>query len=363
MIRIDYQKTAKLLKERFAKAEAEYMKGQAPTVEQGIVDAYDSLFSSNTQAYREGLLGCVVARIQDREINIRLPYTKHGPKAYNGRTLDERVINPFLVSKKVPCSRAPFLSTLRRGVKFVPDMSIGVRDKKGFDAFLHVIEALEHREEEADLFAILDYHLFRFIELRESSNVPISRMSRISLVQCDTLITGLLNVPSGGRFPMFLVVAAFRSIEAVFDLDWEVEFQGINVADQASGARGDVTIKYKGKLFFAAEVTERSVDEQRVVSTFDTKIAPNEIADYLFFVKNRDQATEAIEHAKKYFSQGHEVNFVEIKEWILAMLSTLGQHGRRVFLDEMTGFLDTVEIPQTLKISWNNTIQKIASGG
>lgn len=145
MIGIDYQKAAKLLKERFAEAEAEYMKGQAPTVEQGIVDAYDSLFSSNTQAFREALLGCVVARILDREINIRLPYIKHGPNAYNGRTLDERVINPFLVSKKVPCSRAPFLSTLRRGVKFVRDMAIGVRDKKAFEAFLHVIEALEHR--------------------------------------------------------------------------------------------------------------------------------------------------------------------------------------------------------------------------
>ena len=358
---IDYDNARSVLEEHFARAEGSALQGEGARVATEIVQAYDVLFASRTQAYREVLLGCILARLQDKDINIRLPYVNQGPDAYNGRTLDEKVVNPFLRSKKVPSSKGPFLSVFRRSVRFDQATRDGVRDKDAFDKLLCVIEALEATRAQTELVHILEYHLRRFVELREESEIQVSKLRRISLEQCGALISGSLDTPSGGRFPMFLIVATFRTIATVFELDWTVEFQGINVADRASGAGGDVTIRKKGEVVLTAEVTERVVSRSRVVSTFDTKIAPNAIGDYLFFIKDRDQAKAAIKQANRYFSQGHEVNFLEITNWIVTMLSVLGAKGREIFMNEMTLFLENVDVPKTLKIAWNDMIARIAS--
>jgi hypothetical protein len=98
---------------------------------------------------------------------------------------------------------------------------------------------------------------------------------------------------------------------------WEIDYQGINVADAASGVGGDITITHEGKIVFAAEVTERPLERARIVATFNTKIAPNGIEDYLFFVRSETLADDARQQARQYFAQGHEVNFLEIKNWVL----------------------------------------------
>lgn len=69
-----------------------------------------------------------------------------------------------------------------------------------------------------------------------------------------------------------------------FALDWEIQHQGINVADAASEEPGDIKISRSGKTFLAAEVTLRVVDKARVVSTFTTKIVPAGVEDYIFFL-------------------------------------------------------------------------------
>lgn len=361
MPKLDYDAALKRLEENFAEVESKYIEGIFPAVDQGIYEIFNLLFSSKTQAYREVLLGCILVKLQDKTFNIHLPYINQGPRAYNGRTLDERVINPFLRSKKTPCSKGPFLSVFRRSVKFDNTTREGVRDKAGFDSLIRVINTLEESKKE-EVLAIFKYTLYRFIRLREESTIEILKFKRISLEQCDSLISKLLNIQSGGRFPLYLIVAAFKAIKEVFELDWDIEFQDINVADFPSGAGGDVTLKQNGDIVLAAEITERPVEKSRVISIFDTKIAPNAIEDYLFFIKDYTQAKEALDQARRYFSQGHEVNFMEIKNWIVVMLSVLGKRGRDIFMKEMVSFLDDVDIPKALKIAWNEIITSIASG-
>jgi hypothetical protein len=126
---IDYEKAASLLMEIFAEAEAAFQRDETTTVGIDIKDAADRLFTSSTQAYREVLLGCGLARLLDRSINIRHPYMSQGADAFNGRTLDERVVNPFLQDRMVPCSKGPYLSSFRRSVNFTPATAVGLRDK------------------------------------------------------------------------------------------------------------------------------------------------------------------------------------------------------------------------------------------
>ncbi len=95
---LDLEKATKLLAEVFEEAETAFQEKNAPTVDPTVQKDLDNLFSSNTQAYREVLIGSVLVRSQDKSVDLHLPYVKHGKNAYNGRDLDERVINPFCLA-------------------------------------------------------------------------------------------------------------------------------------------------------------------------------------------------------------------------------------------------------------------------
>lgn len=357
---IDYASARTLLDATFADAEIDLLQGTAPEVSAEVRAACEVLFRSATQAYREVLLGCAIARIQNKGINIRQPYVGQGPNAFNGRTLDERVINAFLRDKRIPSSRGPYLSVFRRSVQFVPGAR-GLRDRAGYDALLSIVAYLESVSEDSKLLTFLRYLLYKFAELREAGVVPLSRLQRISLEQYNALISGLLATQSGGRFPVLLVVAALTAIKEAFGLDWIITWQGINVADAASGAGGDITVASAGRTLMAAEVTERPVDRDRVVATFRTKIAPTGIENYLFFVKQPGPTPEATQQAHQYFAQGHEVNFLEIKNWILMLLATMAKDGRVIFNRVLVELLDAQDVPRLLKAKWNEEIERITA--
>ena len=178
---IDYDAAQTLIERVFAEVEDGMLRQAVPELPAGLPEQIEIVFRSNTQAYREAMLGCAIARYQDRAINIRLPYIKHGSGAYNGRTLDERVVNPFFQHHRIPCSRAPFLSTFRRGIRFDEETKKGIRDLGGYDAFLALVGYLEGTDDDEALLAFLKYLLFRFAQLRESAIIPLTRLHRISL--------------------------------------------------------------------------------------------------------------------------------------------------------------------------------------
>ena len=272
---------------------------------QEIGDPMNKLFSSTTQAFREVLLGCLLARISDKTINIRKPYVSQGSDAFNGRTLDERVVNPVLQQRRIPSSKGPFLSVFRRSVEFTNSTRDGVRDKLAYDAFLQLLEYIEGVADDETLIQALDSVTYRFVELREASNIPLTRIQRMSLSQVSDLVSQLLEIPSGGRLPMYIVVAAFQAVNEHFDLRWDIRWQGINVADSASGFGGDIVVSSGGITLIVAEITERLVDRNRVVTTFNNKIGPDSIEDYLFFVSSNDQPLDAVQQIRQYFAQGH----------------------------------------------------------
>ena len=359
---IDYKLAETRLRTAFENAQTALLAGTDIWVPPPhVVCLIETVYSSNTQAYREALLGCLVARIQDETINIRKPYVSQGEDAFSGRTLDERVINPFLQEKRIPSSKGPFLSVFRRSVEFNESTRDGVRDKVGYDAFLNILDYIDDASEAQTLDQLLDYLAYRFITLREDAIIPLTRIQRMSLDQVGQLVSNLLQAPSGGRSPVYLIVATFQAIHKSFGLDWEIEWQGINVADSASGVGDDITISLNGVVLLAAEVTERTVDRNRVLATFNTKIGPYGIQDYLFFINSESQPPEVDELVKQYFAQGHEINFVVMKEWVVAVLAAVGGQGRAHFLDQLLDLFDSQETPAALKTTWNEAIDKIVT--
>lgn len=358
MASLDYDRAGVMLAELFAKAEIAYQKNDPPPVNRIIAKAADVLFKSSTQSYREVLLGCGLARLLDRSINIRHPYMGQGEHAFNGRTLDERVINPFLHDRRIPSSKGPYLAVFRRSVELRPETASGLKDKGGYEAMMQYMEALATADEPEAVGLVL-HLLFRFLAMREAATIPLSKISRLSLEQYGALINGLLQVPSGGLIPVLLVVAMLRTIKTCFSLAWEVEFQGINVADKASGAGGDVTVREGKTILLAIEVTERPIDKARVVSTFNTKIVEAGIQDYLFMYANAKPGDDARQAARTYFSQGHEINFLQVQEWVVNNLGTLGAKCRAIFTQEILKLFDTPQVPAKLKVAWNDIVKNV----
>ena len=353
---LDYDEARELLEDYFAEAEEDSRKGEITKVPKVVAAAADTLFKSNTQAFREALLGCAIARILDEEIDVSLPYMNQGEDAFNGRTLDETVVNPFLQEKEIPCSKGPYLSALRRNISFVPETAKGLRDKDAYMAMLAIIDELKGAEQiEAQKY--LSYLLGRFIELREKSQITLSKLNRISLPQYSALIQGLLDTPSGGLVSVLLSVAALSALTDTYDLGWEIEFQGINVADAAGGKGGDVTVSKKGEVILAIEVTERQIDGDRVRSTFRTKISPNAIEDYIFFFSGAEPTAEARERADRYFAQGHSISFSSLKEWVLVLLQSLGAKGRGAFDGHLLALISSKETPAAVKVAWNEIVR------
>lgn len=358
MAALDYALAAERLQELFVEAEVRFHEKAIPPVARAITLVADTLFASSTKSYREVLLGCGLARMLNASINIRHPYMGQGDDAFNGRTLDERVVNPYLHDRMIPSSKGPYLASFRRSVKFTPETAAGLRDKDGYTALLAYISALEVADPATTRDLVL-YLLYRFVLLRDAATIPLSRISRLSLEQYQTLVAKLLQVQSGGLIPVLLTVAMLRTIRACFSLAWEIEWQGINVADQASGAGGDVTVKQGGSVVLAVEVTERAIGKARVVSTFNTKIVRAGIEDYLFVYSISLPTDEARQAARTYFSQGHEINFLDVQDWIVNNLGTVGAKCRGIFTQEVLGLFDTRDVPALVKVAWNDIVKEV----
>ncbi len=359
---IDYAAARHLLNDTFTQIESRAAVGESQKAPEGTEPDFDHVFESRTQSFREMLLGCAVARLQDKALNIRLPYVNLGEAAFNGRTLDERAVNPFLREHRVPSSTGPYLAKARRSIRFDQSFLAGTRDRAACQSFLDLVAWLESKANDDEILAFVEYLLYRFIRLREAASIPISALRRISLEQFSSLIDSLLEIRSGGRIPVFLVVAAFRAVNDYFSAGWEIELQGINVADSAGGAGGDVTIRQNGAIILAAEITERPIDRNRVAYTFQTKVAPNAIEDYLFFSTANDFPDEVLSQARQYFTQGHAVNFLSIRDWIISVLAVVGARGRDIFNRRLVELIEAGDVPRNIKVGWNQRIERLASG-
>lgn len=358
--RVDYMSARQVLEQEFAAAAAAFRSQQPPDVPPAIAEATTCLLASQTQAYREALVGCAVIRIVDPETDVRYPHLKLAENAFSGRSLDEHVVNPFLREQEIPSSGGPYLSALRRAVSLELPVPQGQRDREAFTQMARFVDMLRNANQEmARLY--LQHLLYGFLSLREKARVVLARIRRLSLDQYRDLLQRLLTTPSGGRLPVLLVVAVFQTIQGYFELDWDIEWQEINVSDAARHAGGDVTIKRNGDILMAIEVTERPIDASRVRATFRAKISQYAIDDYVFFFTARAPTDEARAAARQYFAQGHHIGFLSVVDWAIGILGTVGPAGRSLFNEAILALLDRDDMPREIKVAWNRYLEAVVT--
>ena len=174
------------------------------------------------------------------------------------------------------------------------------------------------------------------------------------------LVKELLAEPSGGLFPLFFSVSILQAFKDCHNLPWKIEWQGINVADAPSGAGGDITLRTtEGEEILTIEITERKIDKNRVVSTFNSKILIHKIKDYLFLFSAVIPEKEAFDTAKGYFPQGYEINFISIEKWIESLLVTMSATCRKLFTASCVSLMKGPEVSAVLKPAWNEKVRVI----
>jgi hypothetical protein len=360
-VALDYPKLRKVLAALFEEAQQLEEANAASEPDTAFAEQVARVFDSATQSYREALLGCALVAVTAPQADLTKPYKNHGDGAFNGRTLDEQVVNPFLRSGRFPSSRGPYLATLRRSVRLNDPNATGHKDKAGYLAFLNCISALQASD--FGRRPVLARHICRaFVRLRAASDVALTRPRRLSVEQLRQAIHSLLAMPSGGRLPVFLVAASLNALNEAYGLRWTIEVQGINAADSASGAGGDIVVRdTAGRVAMAIEVTERVVDAERVAATFDTKIAEGGIGDYLFLHGATPPDKGAYRAAFPYFAQGHDISFHAAEAWLVSVLTILGESGRAAFLLHFLDRLAEMDVPVKLKLGWNELAAGLTS--
>lgn len=343
--------------EEFSLAEEAFRKGQPPAVPPEIERATSILMTSATQAYREALIGCALARLVDPEIDIQQPSEQLGDNAFSGRSLDERVVNPFLHENEIPASKNPYLSALRRAVELRLPVPPGQRDAKAFTALVEFLEALK-QVDDPTARTYLRYLLYGFLRLREQSNIQLIQVKQLHVDQVRQLLARFLSRPSGGWIPLIVVVAVFHAIRDSFGLDWNIQWHDINVADAPANAPGDVTVSQNDNIILSVEVTERQIDQERVRSTFRSKIAERQVTDYIF-LSTREPTPSAREASYAHFAQGHHMGFLDLTEWAVNILATIGPNGRAHFVRHVVGILDHHRIPRAIKVAWNQALEAV----
>ncbi|MDQ6433772.1 restriction endonuclease, SacI family [Mesorhizobium sp. LHD-90] len=356
-----YDKARELLAEAFSEAEDDFRDGKLITLPSDVMGAIERTFASKTQAYREALVGCALTRLVDETIDVRYPATAHGDKSFSGRGVSDQVVAPFLQSKRVPISVSPYLSALRGGAKFVPGGQPRIqRDQPAFDALVKAVSYVADANPD-ETRALLRRLLREFIQLRESANISLKRTAKPSVFQLDKIADTLLRIKSGGRIASFLTIAMFQALSDRFTLGWEVDFQGINVADKFTGAVGDVTVKKNGDVVLGVEITERPIGKARVSLVFEDKVSPAGLIDYLFVTTALPEA-DAIVAAKNYTAVGNDMNFVDLRRWLHHLLATIGPVGRLAFQDRLIAQLTETGVPAELKLAWNDALEAAIGG-
>lgn len=345
------------LAEVFEEAERRFLLGDRIT--SNISDDLIRVFSSASQSYREALLGCVLARSIDHEINPLHPYIDQSDAAFSGRTLDEKVVNPELQKRRIPASRGPYLAVFRRNVKFVAATVEGLRDKDGYEAFLRILESVT-KANAADLQTMLLEVAQRFISAREENDVPLARVRVLPQVAVRSFLGGLVRRQSGGRLPVFVAASVASAVTRTLGLEIVVETQGINVADAARGVAGDLVVRRGSEIILAAEVTERPLDSDRILATHTTKIVPLNLSDYTFLTTN-GTVGDITQSLKRLAILGHDVAICDLAEWASHILAFGGARSRAQFLDEMIERLSGPDVPKSVKLAWNDEIAQLAT--
>lgn len=325
----------------------------------------DALANSKTVAIRYALVTQLLGKVADPSRDIlKLQLAASGPGAWDARSFSTAVVVPWVTDNQhvLGNSAEPYASKPLRRERLEHVMS-NVRDKRGWTLLVAFLDDLQDADHETLVQAfrlVLNALVRRLAEQSFGYAIP----QRVSLPAMSRILGTFLDTPSGGLRPLAVTTALLRTVGTAFGLFSRVEGQGINEADVAGGAPGDVLCychDNPNRLCLVVEVKDIDLTLAHVqASTRKAKQADLGLTDLLFAVPAvRLSDHEAIETlTRREWASGLNVYTISVIRLMEASLMLLSEAWRVDLLRAIGAELDERQ-DQAARRSWHDLLINI----
>jgi hypothetical protein len=322
-----------------------------------LIQAVRASVNSPTKTYRYVLPAQVLSKLADPSLDSRcLQALRGGAGAFDARSVAHEVIVPFDQDNEsvLGGSQEPYVNNPLRVPEVTARHRSAQRDKQGWDQLCFVLDAVEERKDRRFTRGVLRQILTEIYTRLATVRVVYGVPRRISLSKTIEVIHTFLSEHSGGDRLLALSSALFTIVGKRFGLYDHVRRGNITATDQAAGMLADLECVTKdGHIVLAVEVKDRQITMSQLRAKLRT-IREKRVSE-VFFVAQGTAASERAEVRSlvdREFASGQNVYVTDLVALGTALLSIVGEDGRREFLVETGNQLDTYKSDITHRRAW-----------
>jgi hypothetical protein len=215
---------------------------------------------------------------------------------------------------------------------------------KGDARFDSLMTALENSDPQ-EKTAASDYMAVRFAETqRLIAPLPPVGNDVLTYARARLLLTNLLNIPSEGNIPQFLIAGLLHVHRARFG--HEIKTHHVHASDKFDDTYGDIEEFRNGSLISAYEVTVRS-DWKNRVTDFRAKMDEAQLTKYVIFASNINSDEELALPAKmlRFLEPyGRDIAVVDILDAINVFAAELTARELRDAVNQAHSYLSSPKL-------------------
>lgn len=311
------------------------------------------------------LMSGMVAKIDRPSINLYKPISSlGGDDAYEGRSYDEDIIEPYVLKHQLPCNvTTAFLTPSFRKIErpLAKEMFKTSRPPQPYYQMMDVLAYVELYPAKAEL--VLLEIIRNLIEIKAENDKRImeqlarikdgSDFSTLSSEEIVNLIVQHLHCKKSSRLPVLIVAAAYNSVK---DLTGEQakELLSHQAADKQTGAIGDVeiTLTTEANTITCYEMKSKAVLKTDVEKSIEKIGKQDSQIDNYIFITTEPIDREVNDYANSlYREMGTEIVILDCIGFLRHFLHFF--HRRRIqFLDNYQELVlkePTSSVSQALK--------------
>lgn len=341
------------------------LKKKRSFVEKRMEQPINSICHNRVKSPIRFLMSGLVAKIENPSINLHKPTVALGGKdSFEGRGIDENVVEPFVLHHQLPCNATtafltPSFRTINRPLS--KEMFSNSRPPEPYYQMMDVIEYVELYPEKAINVLLEIIRVLIAIKTENSrklqEKIDIIKagndVRELSSEEIVGLISQHLACKNSSRLPVLIVASAYKSVEDMIG-EKARNLLAHQAADSQTGSLGDVEITLEAE---DATVTCYEMKCRAVLKT-DIEKAIGKISqheghlDNYIFITTDPIDREVCDYASSlYREMGTEIAILDCLDFLRHFLHFF--HRRRIkFLDAYQNFVisePTSSVSQALK--------------
>ena len=313
----------------------------------------DRFINSTTVSIRYAFVTQLLGKVADPTRNLlSLQAGKKGddgayaPGAWNARSFSTEVVVPWVADNHnvLGASAEPYAGKPLRRPRLTPDMP-DVKNRTEWRNLAIFFESLAEADpdEIQGVFRRCLQSLARRLK-KQKFQYPLPR--RVSMERLSNMLDAFLGEASQGLRPLVVSAALMRVLGKAFSLFSDVQAQGLNEADTASGMPGDIMCYgiSSGKVALVIEVKDHNLRLLDLRASI-TKVrqSGDKLSSLLFAVPgirehDREQIETRIEHE---WASGLNVYHLDVLTLARTAFTLLDENSRVEFLERVGEELDS----------------------